>query len=172
MIEPMAFHVRRTVLVVLALASGIVIATAQSITPVPRPQQGQPPQAGVSGPQTAAVPRQPVATQTEVSRKGKPNSDVFLGIYLSLDRECKIGEAPKVTYSVEPKFGKMRTRPHPVNLRDVPGAPRRTCIGTSPNGLAVLYRADRRFKGEEKINFRLTYPNGDTRDVSATVMVE
>jgi len=95
-----------------------------------------------------------------------------LGIYLTLDRDCKIGEAPKVTYALEPKNGKMRTRPHPINLRDVPGAPRRTCIGTSPNGLAVLYRSDRRFKGEEKIQFTLTYPNGDTREVSATVTVE
>lgn len=165
----MAQNMRRMMIVVPALLAGMVAASAQSITPVPRPQQGQatPPAA-----QAAVTPRQPVVTKTEVARKGKPNSDVFLGIYLTLDRDCKIGEAPKVTYSLEPKHGKMRTRPHPINLRDVPGAPRRTCIGTSPNGLAVLYRADRRFKGEEKIIFSLTYPNGDTREVSATVTVE
>lgn len=161
----------RTVLVVPALLAGLLAVSAQSITPVPRPQQGQTP-APSAQTQAAVTPRQPVATKTEVARKGKPNNDVFLGIYLTLDRECKIGDAPKVTYSVEPKNGKMRTRPHPINLRDVPGAPRRTCIGTSPNGLAVLYRADRRFKGEEKIQFTLTYPNGDTREVSATVTVE
>lgn len=161
----------RPVLVVPVLLAGLVAASAQSITPVPRPQQGQTPAPGAAT-QAAVTPRQPVATKTEVARKGRPNSDVFLGIYLTLDRECKIGDAPKVTYAVEPKNGKMRTRPHPINLRDVPGAPRRTCIGTSPNGLAVLYRADRRFKGEEKIQFTLTYPNGDTREVSANVTIE
>lgn len=167
----MVLCVRRLVFATLALVIGGATASAQSITPVPRPQ-GQTTPPGASTTPAAVTPRQPVVTKTEVTRKGRPNNDIFLGTYLTLDRECKIGEAPKVTYSVEPKNGKMRTRPHPINLRDVPGAPRRTCIGTSPNGLAVLYRADRRFKGEEKIEFRLTYPNGDMREVSATVTVE
>jgi hypothetical protein len=171
MIDPMARNLRAAFWAIPVLLAGMAAAAAQSITPVPRPQQGQTPTPGAAT-QAAVTPRQPVATKTEVTRKGRPNNDIFLGIYLTLDRECKIGEAPKVTYAIEPKGGKMRTRPHPINLRDVPGAPRRTCIGTSPNGLAVLYRADRRFKGEEKIQFTLTYPNGDTREVSATVTVE
>jgi hypothetical protein len=166
----MASRMRHVAFSGLALMAGLVAASAQSITPVPRPQQSTTP--GAPTATATATPRQPVVTKTEVARKGKSNNDVFLGIYLTLDRECKVGEAPKVTYALEPKHGKMRTRPHPINLRDVPGAPRRTCIGTSPNGLAVLYRADRRFKGEDKVEFRLTYPNGDIREVSATVTIE
>lgn len=157
---------RHMLLTVPVLIAGTGMAAAQWIAPVPRP-----PEAATQA-QNAAPARQPVVTQTEVTRKGRPGMDVFLGIYLTLDRDCKVGETPKVSFAQEPKGGKMRTRPHPINLRDVPGAPRRTCIGTSPNGLAVLYRADRRFRGEEKIGFRITYPNGDARDVSATVQIE
>lgn len=164
----MGISMRRTVVA----AAGFMIlagaASAQSITPVPRPQQGAQP----SAPAAVTPPRQPVVTQTEAVRKGRANTDVFLGVYLTLDRDCKVGEAPKLTVMLEPKNGKVRTRPHPINLRDVPGAPRRTCIGTSPNGFAVLYRSDRRFRGEEKITFKLTYPNGDIREVAATVTVE
>ncbi len=144
-------------------------AFAQSITPVPRPANPAP----AAPASTASVPAAaPVVTPVEVTRKGRPNSDVFLGVYLSLDRDCKVGPTPKVEFAGDPKSGKLRTRPHPINLRDVPGAPRRTCIGTSPNGQAVIFRSDRRFRGEEKIEFRVVYPNGDVRAVSATITIE
>lgn len=147
---------------------GVGEASAQSIMPVPRP-----PAPAAGAPAAPAVAAHvPVTTPVEVARKGRPNSDIFLGVYLTLDRDCKVGATPKVEFSGDPKSGKLRTRPHPINLRDVPGAPRRTCIGTSPNGQAVIYRPDRRFRGEDKIEFRVVYPNGDIRAISATVTVE
>jgi hypothetical protein len=139
---------------------GVTGAAAQSITPVPRPAA------------PAAAAYTPVTTPVEVTRKGRPGSDIFLGVYLTLDRECKVGSTPRVEFAGDPRSGKLRTRPHPINLRDVPGAPRRTCIGTSPNGQAVIFRPDRRFRGEEKLEFRVVYPNGDVRAVTATITVE
>jgi len=139
---------------------GVTGVVAQSITPVPRPAA------------PAAAAHTPVTTPVEVTRKGRPGSDIFLGVYLTLDRECKVGSTPRVEFAGDPRSGKLRTRPHPINLRDVPGAPRRTCIGTSPNGQAVIFRPDRRFRGEEKLEFRVVYPNGDVRAVTATIMVE
>ncbi|CAN1492333.1 hypothetical protein MCEMSEM23_00229 [Rhabdaerophilaceae bacterium] len=154
------------------LATGIFLLTAapvfaQSITPVPRP----PVQGGAAG-QASATPHTPVVTKSEATRKGRTEQDVFLGVYLSLDRECKIGDAPKFEFTLNPLKGKIRTRSHPINLRDVPGAPRRTCIGTSPSGQAVIYRSDRRFKGEETVGFRVIYPNGDVREVSVALTIE
>jgi hypothetical protein len=163
----MGISMRRIILAAAGWVALAGLAGAQSITPVPRPQGSTTPVPAAQTP-----PRQPVVTQTEATRKGRANTDIFLGVYLTLDRECKIGEAPKLTVITEPKSGKIRTRPHPINLRDVPGAPRRTCIGTSPSGLAILYRSERRFRGEDKVQFRLTYPNGDIREVSATITVE
>lgn len=129
--------------------------------------------------QTAPVaPPQPVAagepkvTATEVERKGRTGFDILLGTYLTLDRDCKIGQPPVLSQPTEPKGGKLRTRPGPINLRDVPGAPRRNCIGVSPNGLAIVYRAERRFRGEDLAVFRLTYPNGDIREVTAKIIVQ
>ena len=164
MLNPLA---RRAALLVFALAAGP--ACAQSITPVPRPAT---PPAGATTAQPAAAPHTPVITKTEATRKGRTDQDVFLGVYLSLDRECKVGAAPRFEFTTHPLKGKVRTRNHPINLRDVPGAPRRTCIGTSPGGQAVIYRSERRFKGEEKIGFRVLYPNGDVREVSAVVTIE
>jgi hypothetical protein len=140
---------------------GVGEASAQSIMPVPRPPAP-----------AAGAPAAPAVAAHVPARKGRPNSDIFLGVYLTLDRDCKVGATPKVEFSGDPKSGKLRTRPHPINLRDVPGAPRRTCIGTSPNGQTVIYRPDRRFRGEDKIEFRVVYPNGDIRAISATVTVE
>lgn len=145
-------------------------AFAQSITPVPRP--ATPPTFQLVPNGNPPPPYTPVVTPVEVTRKGRANTDIFLGVYLTLDRECKVGATPRVEFAGDPKGGKLRTRTHPINLRDVPGAPRRTCIGTSPNGLAVTYRSDRRFKGEDKVEFRVVYPNGDVRAISATVTVE
>jgi hypothetical protein len=147
---------------------GVTGVVAQSITPVPRP--AAPPGGAQAAP--AAPLHIPVTTPVEVTRKGRPGSDIFLGVYLTLDRDCKVGATPRVEFGGDPRSGKLRTRPHPINLRDVPGAPRRTCIGTSPNGQAVIFRPERRFRGEEKLEFRVVYPNGDVRAVTATIMVE
>jgi hypothetical protein len=143
-------------------------ALAQAVAPQPLAQQ-QAPQAAGTGAQPAAAPK---VTHVDVERKGRIGHDVFLGTYLSLDKECKVGAAPRIEFTTNPVGGKMRTRTNAINLRDVPGAPRRNCIGISPTGLAVIYRGERRFKGEEKIVFKVIYPNGDIREVNAKVVVE
>ena len=146
-----------TALFALSLAGA---AAAQTIAP----------RAPVPAPVSAAEPAK--VTETSIERKGDYRRDTFLGVYLTLDRDCKVGETPRIETVESPQGGKMRTRPHPINLRDVPGAPRRNCIGTSPGGLAVLYRPDRKFKGQDKVVFRVLYPNGDRRTVTATLTVE
>jgi len=141
-------------------------AQAQAIITVPPP--AAPAQA------TPAPTANPDAktTTTATERKGKTASDIFLGVYLSLDKDCKIGPPPKLDFPKPAQNGKVFTRNFPINLRDVPGAPRRTCIGTSPSGMAVIYRSAPKFKGEDSIIFKLTYPNGDMREVSAKVIVQ
>jgi len=54
----------------------------------------------------------------------------------------------------------------------VPGAPKTNCIGTSPYGVGVFYRAERRFKGEDTFVYRVVYPTGDVREVSAKVVIQ
>lgn len=120
----------------------------------------------------AASAAEPNVVKTEVERKGRTGFEIFLGTYLTLDKACKIGPTPKIEYPTPPKNGKMTTRTYPINLRQVPGAPRGNCIGTSPNGIAVIYRSDRKFRGEEAIVFRVVYPAGDAREVTAKVIVQ
>lgn len=122
--------------------------------------------------QAAPAPSEPKVTSTQIERKGRTGFDITLGTYLTLDKECKIGPLPRLEITGEPKGGKIRQHPGAINLREVPGAPRRNCIGTSPNGMVIVYRAERRFKGEETIAFRLHYPNGDIREVNARVLVQ
>lgn len=131
------------------------------------------PMAGVRAQQApAAPPAEPKIVKAETERKGRSGLEIFLGTYLTLDRDCKVGPTPKIEYPTPPQHGRMTTRSFPINLRAVPGAPRGNCIGTSPNGLAVIYRSERRYRGEDLIVFNVVYPNGEKREVTAKVIVQ
>lgn len=163
------------------LASAAV--SAQSITPganrnAPSPGSFTPPAQA----QATPAARTPVATTTtsatgvkttraEVERKGRTGYDIYLGTYLTLSADCKVGAGPEITFPEPPKSGVTKIRNYPINLRDVPGAPKRTCIGTSPKGVAAVYQSKARFKGEDRLVFKVTYPNGDTREVSVKLTV-
>lgn len=121
---------------------------------------------------TPAAPVEPKIVKAEVERKGRIGREVILGTYLTLTKECKVGATPKIEYPSPPQHGKMVTRTSAINLRQVPGAPRGNCIGTSPNGILVAYRPERRFSGEDVIVFKVVYPNGDAREVTAKVVIQ
>jgi hypothetical protein len=110
--------------------------------------------------------------KSEVERKGRTGFDTFLSTYLTLSKECKVGANPKIEVMTQPKNGKITMRPNAINLRAVPGAPKTNCIGTSPYGVGVFYRAERRFKGEDTFVYRVVYPTGDIREVSAKVVIQ
>lgn len=172
-----------TVIFGLALLAPVV-AQAQSITPganrnAPAPGTLTPPaQTAPATPavsQTAATDKAagtPKASHAEVERKGKTGYDIFLGTYLTLSADCKVGNSPEITFPEAPKNGVTKIRTYPINLRDVPGAPKRTCIGTSPKGVAAVYQSKARFKGEDQLRFKVAYPNGDTREVSVKILVQ
>lgn len=146
-------------------------AGAQAIITVPTaPPIASTPTSTVESTQSSA--EEGKITKTSAERQGKTATEIFLGVYLTLDKECKIGAAPKLEFPTPPQNGKIHTRNFPINLRDVPGAPRRTCIGTSPSGMAVIYRSDRKFKGEENVVFRLTYPNKEVREATVKIIVQ
>ncbi|MCA0407187.1 MAG: hypothetical protein LCH39_13675 [Proteobacteria bacterium] len=160
------------------------LAQAQSITPganrnAPAPGTLTPPaQSAPATPataQTSATDKAaagPKATHAEVERKGRTGYDIFLGTYLTLSADCKVGNSPEITFPEPPKNGVTKIRTYPINLRDVPGAPKRTCIGTSPKGVAAIYQSKARFKGEDQLRFKVSYPNGDTREVSVKILVQ
>ncbi len=114
----------------------------------------------------------PESTKTEVERTGRMGRDVIFATYLTLSKDCKVGASPRVEFPVPPKNGKVGTRTSAINLRAVPGAPRKNCIGTSPNGVLVFFRPDRRFKGEEVFTYRVVYPDGSAREVVAKAIVQ
>ncbi len=143
---------------------GLGVALAQSVAP-------QVPGAPPAGTPVVAAGEAKVV-KSEVERKGRIGFETFLATYLTLSKECKVGANPRLDITTPPKNGKLATRPNAINLRAVPGAPRGNCIGTSPFGLGVFYRADRRFKGEDSFVYRIVYPNGDAREVSAKVVIQ
>lgn len=156
---------------------GSVAAFAQSVQPqvpgfqppAPSTQPVRP--AGVSG--AANEPAaEPKTVKSEVERHGRTGFDTFLATYLTLSKECKIGTNPKIDVTVPPKNGKINIRPNAINLRSVPGAPKTNCIGVSPSGVGVFYRAERKFKGEETFTYRVIYPTGDIREVTAKVITQ
>ena len=107
---------------------------------------------------------------TETKRAGRTGADIVLGAYLSVEKGCKVGDPPPVEVIDKPAHGQIITRPQGVNIRTAPGAPK-NCIGLSPNGVAVIYRSARRFKGEDKATFKVTLPDG-VREVRAAITVK
>jgi len=157
------FPVLRAAVVAGVVSFGLT-AAAQSVAPqVP----GAPPPAA-----TPAAAGEAKIVKSEVERKGRTGFDTFLATYLTLSKECKVGVNPKIEVTTQPKNGKVNTRANAINLRAVPGAPRTNCIGTSPSGVGVFYRAERRFKGEDTFVYRIIYPTGDIREVSAKVVIQ
>jgi hypothetical protein len=162
-----------------ALASaGLILsplpASAQAVAPQ---VQGAPAVPGLqSVPNAAAAANapkpEPKVVKTEVERQGRPNREVFIATYLTLSRDCKVGPNPRLEVSQAPKNGKVYTRANAINLRAVPGAPRTNCIGTSPSGLGVFFRPERRFAGTETFTFKIIYPDGDIREVAAKIVIE
>lgn len=152
----------------LGLAASLLFVSgglAQSVTPR---APGAPPAATES----TEPKHEPTVVNTEAERKGRIGRDVIFGTYLTLSRDCKVGASPKIEFPVQPANGKVGTRTSAINLRAVPGAPRRNCIGTSPNGVLVYFRPERRFKGQDSFTYKVIYPNGDTREVAAKAIVE
>lgn len=161
-----------------------VCVQAQSITPganrnAPAPGVLTPPAQAATTPtvsaQAASGEKQaaaPKVAHAEVERKGRAGTDIFLGTYLTLSADCKVGASPEITFPDAPKNGVTKIRTYPINLRDVPGAPKRNCIGTSPKGVAAVYQSKGRFKGEDQLRFKVSYPNGDTREVSVKILVQ
>lgn len=155
----------------LVASAGLMLLPALAWGQAVAPQApGQPPP--VLGGQ--ATPPNPEAktVKTEVERKGRVGREIFISTYLTLSKECKVGPNPRLDVTTPPKNGKVYTRANAINLRAVPGAPRTNCIGTSPSGLGVFYRPERRFSGEETFAFRIVYPGGDIREVAAKIVVE
>lgn len=131
-----------------------------------------PTHAQTAAPAAAEEKTAPESTKTEVERTGRMGRDVIFATYLTLSKDCKVGASPRVEFPVPPKNGKAGTRTSAINLRAVPGAPRKNCIGTSPNGVLVFFRPDRRFKGEEVFTYRVVYPDGSAREVVAKAIVQ
>lgn len=119
-----------------------------------------------------AVPAPTSVTSVEVKRTIKAGREAFIGSWLSVGPDCKVGETPKIEVISKPENGELRTRPAALNIRDAPGAPRRGCVGVSPRAIAVAYRPKWRFKGEDKAQFRVTFPDGRVREVSAIIEVQ
>lgn len=137
------------------------------------PLAAQQPGPGIA-PQLEVAPVPPPAenvTHVEVKRSIRAGFEAFLGSYLTVDRNCQVGDPPKVEFTGKPANGEMRTRPAALNIRDAPGAPRRGCVGISPRAIGVYYRPKYRFKGEDAMTFRVLFADGRIREVSATVEV-
>lgn len=148
-------------------------AQAQAVQPQVPGFQAPPASTGQTAtPAVAAAAGEAKTVKSEVERKGRIGFDTFLSTYLTLSKECKVGANPKVEVTTPPKNGKINIRPNAINLRAVPGAPKTNCIGTSPYGVGVFYRAERRFKGEDTFVYRVVYPTGDIREVSAKVVIQ
>lgn len=149
-----------------ALAAGSALAQTSP---------AQPPQ-GFTSPPAAAAPAAPGAvggqehTETTAAKTAKTGRDVFIGGYITIDSSCKVGKQPEIAFTTQPANGTVKKRRDAYNLRNAPGA--RKCLGISPDGIAVIYASKPRFKGEDSFAYTVTFGDGRTRSVKATVTVQ
>ncbi len=149
-----------------AQAQPVVPQAATNPAAAPAPGFATPPMAQ---PVAGAVPE---ISSIEVQKAGKAGRDVYIGSYITVDRTCKVGPTPKVEFTTQPKNGKLRTLPDAMNLTQAPGIPRNKCLGVSPTGIAIRYRSNPRFKGDDTFVYMVTYPDGRQREVKGTVAVQ
>lgn len=143
-----------------------VMMTGAALAQTPAPGFQPPPQAAPATPAVTDV------SQATVTKTAKPDRDVFIGSYITVDKTCKVGATPTVEFTQQPTQGKLRTRRDAVNLQHAPGVPRNKCLGVSPAGIAVMYRSARKAKGDDVFTYKVTYPDGRVREVSGTVTVQ
>lgn len=154
-------------------------ALAQSAAP-PKAPAAQPPgftappQAGTLTPAPAAAAAPVIAdvSSVTVSKTSKPDRDVFIGAYITIDKTCKIGATPTIEFTQQPTNGKIKTRRDAINLQHAPGVPRGKCLGVSPAGIAVIYRSKPKMKGDDTFAYKAVYPDGRVREVTGTVTVQ
>lgn len=162
--------------VVFLMVSLSSVAWGQGLgTPPKTPGFTAPPQSGTPAavqPAAAATPAVTDVSSVTVAKTAKPDRDVFIGSYITLDKTCKVGATPTVEFTQQPANGKIRSRRDAVNLQSAPGVPRNKCLGVSPAGIAVMYRSNRKAKGDDTFAYRVTYPDGRVREVSGTVTVQ
>lgn len=159
---------RRAFPLLASALAGVIAVSGAAFAQAVAPQQAP----GQPATTAAAQPVETRIVKAEVERKGRGGADIYLGAYLTLSKDCKVGANPRLEVPEQPKGGKVVTRPNALNLRQVPGAPRNNCIGTSPYALGVFYRPERRFKGEDTFLFKIVYPTGEIREVTAKVTVQ
>lgn len=165
---------RLPVLFLLVSVSGAALAQTPAAAPK-APGFTAPPAAGtISAPQPAPAAQPAVVdvSTATVSKTAKPDRDVFIGSYITVDKTCKVGATPTVEFTQQPANGRLKTRREAVNLQHAPGVPRNKCLGVSPSGIAVIYRSKPRVKGEDTFAYKVTYPDGRVREVTATVTLQ
>ena len=156
---------------VAVLATSHALAQTPAATP---PAAGQPP--GFTAPPRADTPAAPGTagaaehTETTATKSGKTGRDIYIGGYITMDSSCKVGKQPTVEFTTPPANGVLKRRRDAYNLRNAPGG--RKCLGISPDGLAVIYASKPRFKGEDSFAYTVTFGDGRTRTVKATVTVQ
>lgn len=158
---------------------GEPVAPAAAPKKKPRKKKAEPkPEPAAIAPAPApaqpAAPTEPLSTEVTsvaVTRDVKAGYEVTIGAWLTVSKECKVGETPKIEFVTQPTNGALRTKPAALNIRSIPGAPK-NCVGVSPRGIGVAYRPKARFVGQDTAFFKVLYPGGQTREVTATIMVK
>lgn len=157
-------------------AAALVFLAVVSPALAQAPQPASPP--GFASPPKADAPASPVAaagavhSETATHKTGKTGREIFVGSYITVDATCKVGKQPTIEFTQQPANGTVRKKRDAYNLRNAPGLPRNKCLGVSPEGLAVVYGSKPRFKGDDTFAYTVTFPDGRTRTVQATITVQ
>lgn len=161
---------RNAALLICLMAAAPALAQTATTTAPASPGFVSPPKAGDAPPAASTNPAD--HTTAEVSKTARSGREKFIGSYITVDKSCNVGKPPVIEITREPANGRARTRRDSFNLGRAPGVPRHKCLGISPRGIAVVYASKARFKGEDSLAYTVTYSDGRTRTVTATITVQ
>jgi hypothetical protein len=107
-------------------------------------------------------------SQTAVSRhySGKPQTNINVGIFSSIRKNCTAGTLPSVRLVTPPAHGKVTVKRGTLRAQNL-----RQCLATELPALVAVYRSDANFVGQDAFTIELTSPDGKSQLQRITVNV-
>ena len=98
--------------------------------------------------------------------KGRSDSDIRIGTYISVKSDCTSGPLPTIRLVSPPEHGKVAVKKAKIRATNF-----RQCLAVSIPGYVAFYRSQSGFSGTDLVTMEIKFPNGRSVVQKITVTV-
>jgi hypothetical protein len=102
----------------------------------------------------------------ERSAKGRSDSNIRIGTYVSVKSDCTSGPLPTIRLISPPEHGKVAIKKVKIRARNF-----RQCLAVTVPGYVAFYRSQPGFSGTDLVSMEVKFPKGRTVVQKITVTV-